>query len=153
MLRITVEVVPHGGPALSRVVGVVHVANEGATSPQAAADPDGERRYAVRRLGPSGRLLREATARHSRGDGALCLAELALRALREADEPAGDQAMTTRPSTEIDSRVLSLDADGEETVMGRDFYRCPESGVWVYCWADERVTAVLPTDETDEATP
>jgi hypothetical protein len=148
MLRVTVEVVPHGSPALSRVIGVVHAVNKGATSPQAAADPDGERRYAVRRLGPSGRLLQEATARHSRGDGAIRLAELVLRALREADEPAGDdQAMTTRPSTEIDSRVLSLDADGEETVMGRDFYRCPESGVWVYRWADERVTAVLPTDE------
>jgi hypothetical protein len=96
MLRVTVEVVPLGLEVLSRAVGVVHVANEGATSPLAAADPGGERRYAIRRLSPSGRLLREATARHSRRDGALRLAELALRALREADENEVEKPRATR---------------------------------------------------------
>jgi hypothetical protein len=37
--------------------------------------------------------------------------------------------------------VLSIAEDGEQAVMERDFYRCPNTGqwIWIYRWAVEIV--------------
>lgn len=33
---------------------------------------------------------------------------------------------------------------GIEAVLGDDFYRCPNTGEWVYKWADERLVLRFP---------
>jgi hypothetical protein len=38
--------------------------------------------------------------------------------------------------------VLSVERDGEEATLGRDFYVCPNTGEWVYRWADERYVLI-----------
>lgn len=47
--------------------------------------------------------------------------------------------------------VPSLVEHGEEAVLERDFYRCPNTGEWVYKWADERL--VLRLDSGSDRTP
>ena len=37
-----------------------------------------------------------------------------------------------------DREVLSIHEHGEEAAFGRDFYRCSNTGEWVYKWIDER---------------
>lgn len=36
--------------------------------------------------------------------------------------------------------------EGEDVVLRRDFYRCPNTGEWVYRWADERLVLAVPDE-------
>ncbi len=81
MLRITVEVVPHGNEARAEIVRSVIVGNEGPTSPGAGHDPGGQRYYRWKSKGCTGRL------KHHRKDGATALAAAVLSVVKDTEEP------------------------------------------------------------------
>lgn len=43
----------------------------------------------------------------------------------------------------------AISENGTEAVLGKDFYRCPNTGEWVYRWADERLVLRALADLAD----
>lgn len=78
MMRITVEIVPHGDESKAEVVGSVVVAQ----TSQLDDDPEGWRRYSVRQVG----VALGSVVQHRRSDGAVALAGAALAALAPPSE-------------------------------------------------------------------
>ena len=50
-------------------------------------------------------------------------------------------------------RTRSIIEEGQRAVLSDDFYRCPNTGEWVYQWADERLTLNVPQDLLDDGGP
>jgi hypothetical protein len=69
--------------------------------------------------------------------------------LLDALEASEAEVDRLRAITEVERPVLAVRDVGIDAVLGDDFYRCPNTGEWVYAWADERLT-LAPRPEPEE---